>query len=472
MATINQAQLLATLPPEWPHDLLPQISAQVAASGRKVVVLDDDPTGTQTVHDIAVLTEWSAPALRAELEHPDPCVYILTNSRSLPLPAAEALNHEIGRNLIVASQQSGRAFAVVSRSDSTLRGHYPGETDALAAALDMAVDGVLLIPFFLEGGRFTINDVHYVAEGDQLVPAAETPFAKDAAFGYRSSNLRAWAAEKSNGRLHEDDVVSVSLDDLRSGGPARVTERLMTLANRTVCVVNAVTMRDMQVFVMGLLAAEAQGKTFLYRTAASFVQVRAGIAARPVLNAAELKLPATGGGLIVVGSYVPKTTGQLGKLLLEEGVTGIEITVPLLLDDRQRGGEIERVLAATTDALNQGRDVAVYTSRNLVSGAGAEASLAIGQRVSASLVTLVRNLPVQPRYLLAKGGITSSDLATQGLNVKRAAVLGQILPGVPVWRTGAESRWPGLVYIVFPGNVGNDEAVAQAVRNLRGDSRV
>jgi uncharacterized protein YgbK (DUF1537 family) len=469
MPPIHKEESLRSLPAEWPVDLLPAIQEQVMASRRKVVVLDDDPTGTQTVHDVAVLTEWTVAALAAELAQPDPCVYILTNSRSLPLPAAQALNREIGHNLAAASAQTGRPFAVVSRSDSTLRGHYPGETDALAAALEMRVDATLIIPFFLEGGRFTIGNVHYVAEGEQLIPAAETPFAQDAAFGYRSSDLCAWVEEKSGGRVPAATVAAVTLDDIRNGGPERVANRLLALAGGAICVVNAASMRDVQVFVRGLLAAEAQGKQFLYRTAASFVQVRAGITPRPLLTAEELLLPATTGGLVVVGSYVPKTTGQLSALLAsgELQVTSCELQVARILDEQLRRQEIEQARQTVERALSAGQDIVVYTSRDLVTGQSAEESLDIGQRVSASLVEVVQQLPVQPRYLLAKGGITSSDVATQGLGVKRATVLGQILPGVPVWRTGPESRFPGLVYIVFPGNVGGEQALVEAVKRLR-----
>ncbi|RIK28353.1 MAG: hypothetical protein DCC55_38805, partial [Chloroflexi bacterium] len=344
MPAVRKQALFDSLPDEWPVDLLPTVQAQVAASNRKIVVLDDDPTGTQTVHDVAVLTEWTVDALTGELSQPAPCVYVLTNSRSLPLPAAQALNTEIGHNLAAASAQTGRPFAVVSRSDSTLRGHYPGETDALAAALEMAVDATLVIPFFLEGGRFTINNIHYVAEGETLVPAAETPFAQDAAFGYRSSDLRAWVEEKSGGRVPAAAVATITLDDIRTGGPARVTEQLLALAGDAVCIVNAASMRDLQVFVSGLLAAEAQGKCFLYRTAASFVQVRAGISPRPLLAADELQLPSSGGGLVVVGSYVPKTTGQLAALLATPGIASYEVRVANILDNQMRQHEISRAV--------------------------------------------------------------------------------------------------------------------------------
>ena len=112
---IRKRQLLDALPPDWPEDLLPGIQAAVASSAVKVVVLDDDPTGTQTVHDVPVLTEWSPAALVAVLSEPDALVYVLTNSRSVPLAQAQAMNREIATNLRGASEATGREFVVVSR---------------------------------------------------------------------------------------------------------------------------------------------------------------------------------------------------------------------------------------------------------------------------------------------------------------------------------------------------------------------
>ncbi|HEY64788.1 MAG TPA: hypothetical protein G4O02_09475 [Caldilineae bacterium] len=466
-ARVRRDDLLAGLPDEWPDDLLPEIQRQVQASGRKVVVLDDDPTGTQTVHGVPVLTEWSVTALRHELSSELSAFYLLTNSRSLPLEEACALNMEIGRNLVKAGREVGRSFVVVSRSDSTLRGHFPGEVEALAEALGDGFDAWLIIPFLLEGGRYTIRDVHYVAEDEWLVPAGETEFARDAAFGYRASNLREWVEEKTEGRIPAEAVASVSIEDLRRGGPERVTEILMGLERGSVCIVNAASSRDLEVFVLGLLTAEAQGKRFLYRTAASFVRVRAGISPRPLLTWKDLDLPGSGGALIVVGSHVPRTTSQLNALLALPGVIGVEVDVTSLLDDDQRVREIERVARLADQYLRDGRDAVVFTSRQLITGEDAKSSLLIGRRISDGLVAIVRAMTARPRYLLAKGGITSSDVATLGLGVKRSLVLGQILPGVPVWRLGPESRYPGLVYIVFPGNVGGLEALVDIVTGLR-----
>ena len=377
------------------------------------------------------------------------------------------MNAQIGRNLVEAARQADRNFVMVSRSDSTLRGHFPGEVEALAAATGQTLDGWLIIPFFQEGGRYTVNDIHYVDESGWLVPAGETPFAQDSAFGYTASNLCQWVVEKTQGRIPAEDVLSISIEDLRQGGPEQVTKRLMGLTDGKVCIVNAASYRDMEVLVRGLLAAEGQGRRFLYRTAASFVQVRSGLSPLPLLTRDDMDMPESGGGLIVVGSYVPRTTSQIQVLLRVPGVASAEISVPALLDDARRQHEIVRVAQLAEKALLKDRDVVLYTSRGLVTVDSAERSLSIGNRVSEGLISILQRIATRPRYLIGKGGITSSDVATKALNVKRALVLGQILPGVPVWQLGPDSRDPGMPYVVFPGNVGSPDALAKVVTSLR-----
>lgn len=461
------SDLLATLPPEWPSDLLPEIQAHVRRDARKVVVLDDDPTGTQTVHGVPVLTEWDVDALAAELSDPLPVVYILTNSRSLPLLQAQALNAEIGRRLVEADRRFSRGFVVISRSDSTLRGHFPGEVEALAESLGESIDAWLLIPFFQEGGRYTINDVHYVADGEWLVPAGDTEFARDPAFGYRASNLRQWIEEKTGGRTPAHTVASITIDDLRRGGPSRVAERLSSLTGGMFCVVNAASRRDLDVLVLAVLQAEADGRRFMYRTAASFVPARSGLAPRGLLAPSELRLEQSGGGLIVVGSHVPRTTRQLDALFTLPGCLHVEVSAGALLDDQVRQNQIASAVSQSDQALRARRDVVISTSRALATGRNAADSLTISRRVSEGMAAIVRGLAIRPRYIIAKGGITSSDLATKALHVRRAVVLGQILPGVPVWRLGAEARHPELAYIVFPGNVGTDRSLLEIVAALR-----
>jgi uncharacterized protein YgbK (DUF1537 family) len=177
-------------------------------------------------------------------------------------------------------------------------------------------------------------------------------------------------------------------------------------------------------------------------------------------------MPGRGGGLTLVGSYVPKTTRQLQKLLAFPQTTAIEMDVEGILDGKRRNAEIDRICRSAEKLLQDEKDVVIYTSRTLITAGNAEGDLSIGSRVSDALITTLQRITVRLRYLIAKGGITASDVATKGLNVRRALVLGQILPGVPVWRLGPESRHAGIPYVVFPGNVGGDDALAEAVKSL------
>ena len=459
--------MFAKLPNEWPQDLRSRIQTKVQASKRKIVVLDDDPTGTQTVHGIPVLTDWAVETLRAQMANDLPAFYVLTNSRSFTLDVAQSINTEIGRNLNEAARQVDCQFAVVSRSDSTLRGHFPGEVDALAKALEKDFDGWIITPFFPEGGRYTIDSVHYVDEGGWMIPAAETEFARDRVFGYQSSNLCRWVEEKTGGRVAAHDVSSVLIKDLREGGPERVASFLSQLQRGGICAVDAASYRDLEVLVLGLLRAEEQGKKFLYRTAASFVQVRSGLWPRALLTAADLNMSEIGGGLIIVGSYVPRTSEQLEKLLAQPHIIRLEVSVEALVDQKRRRNEIVRAAQKSDHALKEGKDVVIYTSRQLVPGKDTASSLSIGQSISQGLVSILDKISATPRYIISKGGITASDIATQALKVKMAMVCGQILPGVPVWKLGNESRYPDLAYIVFPGNVGDSGALVDVISKLK-----
>lgn len=454
----DREALLRSLPPAGRGDLSGALQGLIRRVDRKVIVLDDDPTGTQTVHDIPVVTRWTVEHLARELLDRASASYVLTNSRSLSTTRAVALNRRIAENLREASLRTGRDFVVVSRSDSTLRGHFPDELEALVAGLGQAFHAWVLCPFFEEGGRLTIHDVHYVAEGDQLVPAADTPFARDPAFGYRNSNLRRWVVEKSGGRVPLDRLESLSIAELRSPDPRPLRQKLAALTSGSVCVVNAANRQDLEAAVFGLLEAEAQGRRFLYRTAASFVAVRSGIQPQPLLDPAELACREGSGLLAVVGSYVPKTTRQLEHLLSHGHARARELDVRRVLDDDARRPAVAELAEWASRQLAADRAAVLYTSRQVVRADPGQ-SLAIGRRISQALVDVVRALSARPRVLVAKGGITASDLATRACGVERSIVLGQLLPGLPVWRCGPESRFPGMPLVVFPGNVGGPDAL-------------
>ncbi len=459
---LSYSERMASLPPARTDVEWADVRAMLAASQRRIVVLDDDPTGTQTVHDLPVLTEWSVETLVREFEAATPVFYILTNSRSLPEREAVALNQSIARALREASERTGAAFSVVSRSDSTLRGHFPAELDALESVLGKP-DGWLICPYFEEGGRYTIDDVHYVREGDRLIPAAETPFAADPAFGYRSSNLREWIAEKSNGNISPESVVSLSIETIRSESLEAMLAVLESLHDGRHCIINAACPHDVLRAAAAIHQAEARGKRFMYRSAASIVAALAGIPPAPLLDEQVFRNAEGSGVLIVVGSYVPKTTAQLEVLRQNVDCVDFELDVDQVLDDARRDKLLDEIVAGCRAPLAADRPVVVYTSRRRPKDHG-EKSLRVGKIVSDCLIEVVRRLDARPRVLIAKGGITSSDTATAGCGIRRGWVLGQILPGVPVWQCGPESRFPGMPLVVFPGNVGDENSLAEAVR--------
>lgn len=441
----------------------------------KIIVLDDDPTGTQTVHSVPVYTSWHKDILKLMMEDECKVAYILTNSRALTSEETEKLHRNLARELKQVSVEAGKEFVLVSRCDSTLRGHYPLETSVLYEELNDAskIDGEIIVPFFFEGGRITFKDVHYVREGDALIPVGQTEFAKDSTFGYKSSDLKEWIEERTCKQYLASDVISISLDMLRGNKIDEITNILMNVKNFNKVIVNAVECRDLKVFIIALVQAMNNQKRFIFRSAASLVQVIGGITTKPLLTNDDL-YPAgsqSGPGLIVAGSYVQKTTKQLEKLKELSGMTWIEMNVKKAENKESLKAEVSRVIEEVEGAFKEGKDACVYTSREYhrshSKGIPSEENLVFSSRVSEGLVQIVSGIKIKPGFLVSKGGITSSDIGVKGLGVKCAEVLGQIQPGVPVWRLGTESRFPGLPYIIFPGNVGAEDTLKTVVEILR-----
>ena len=452
------------LPPPWPKKMMGSIRELNKKLQTTTVVLDDDPTGTQTVHGVSILTSWDVDTLIEEFDQKPDLFYILTNSRSLHENDAIHLAEEISATLKMVSRATRRKYRVISRSDSTLRGHYPAEIDALFSGPDVERPTQILIPAFLQGGRYTIDDIHYVEDKGILVPAAETPFAADNTFGYKSSNLRDWVEEKTNRRITVDEVESISLGQIRTGGPEAVAQQFMDIKS-PVCIINAADESDLEVVSLALLTAEAAGRSFIYRTAASIIPAMTGMTPKPLLKADDLFLKAGCGGFIIVGSYVPKSTSQLNYLLNHSEVEPVEIPVKKIMNEANPRLIFLEIAGKCDEIIKSKRDVVLYTSREIEKGDTAAKSLEIVNRVSQSVVEIVKTLRSKPRYVLAKGGITSSDIATKALGIKRAQVLGQILPGIPVWKVKYNNQ--ELVYIVFPGNVGDENALNQVCESLK-----
>lgn len=469
----DETELLAAFPPER-LTATADLRAGLEREARVLVVLDDDPTGTQSVAGLPVLTAWEPDDFAWALGTGAPAVYVLTNTRSLPPPEAAAVNREVVRGALAAAQ--GRRITFVSRSDSTLRGHFPLEPDTVADEVDAAtggtdlIDGVVLVPAFPEAGRITLAGTHYLRGADgALVPVAATEFARDGSFGYSHSHLPAWVEEKTSGRVAAADVLVLDLATIRSG-PDAVASALAGIADRRVVVADSVSDSDLRALASGLAEAERRGTNLLYRVGPPFVRARIGQEARAPLTALEV-FGADGrssGGLVVVGSHVSVTTRQLARLVeLRPDMAVVQLDVPRLLDDEAAGVEIDRAVERVVAALVSG-DAVLQTSRTLVTGGKPEENLRIARRVSAALVQVVERAAAtcHPRFVIGKGGITSSDIAVHALRIRHGEIVGPMLPGIiSLWRA-VDGPFAEMPYVVFAGNVGDDDALEAVVATL------
>ncbi|MEL6927418.1 MAG: four-carbon acid sugar kinase family protein [Cyanobacteria bacterium J06600_6] len=432
----------------------------------KIIVIDDDPTGSQTVHSCLLLMKWDVDTLLDGLRDSAPIFFILSNTRAMNPQAAEAVTREICQNLKIAIAQSGiDNFLVVSRSDSTLRGHYPIETDVIAQELG-GFDAHFLTPAFFEGGRITVDSTHYLLIDGVKTPVAATEFARDSVFGYSYSYLPAYVAEKTAGKIAAEDVVRLTLDDLHG---QKLQSLLLELNSNQCVAVDGQSQADFDLLAASILATTAQGKRFLFRSAASLLTSLAQLGQQPIPaeNMGRYR-PTEQPGVVLVGSHVQKTTQQLGELLKQEEVVGIEVDAAQLRDQPESKPEMLRsILAAVQKAFAQAKTPVIYTSREELSFADVQQRLQFGTAVSALLMNIVHGLPASIGFLISKGGITSNDVLSTGLNLTNARLLGQILPGCSVIRTEANHpQFPNLPVVLFPGNVGTQNDLVAAWHRL------
>ncbi len=446
------------------------------AAPRVLVVLDDDPTGTQSVADVPVLTSWDVEDFTWAFSHRidgalAPAVYVLTNSRSLDPGDARERTREVVANAYSAGDDIGVELTFVSRSDSTLRGHYPLETDVIAETISEhggpSTDGVVLVPAFPDAGRVTIGGVHYVEQNGSLVPVGETEFAGDATFGYEHSYLADWVQEKTQGRIDAGGVIVLDLHVVR-GGSDGIASALMDAHGLTPVVVDIVSEHDLRALALGLIEAERRGKHLLYRVGPPFVRAMIGQEAHPPLTAGEIvdSDDDPQGGLIVVGSHVALTTRQLDALMAgHTQARVVELSVEALAADGE--SHVAETVETVSAALRQG-DVILHTSRQLKRADNPDESLRIARKVSQAVVEVVAGTLAQtpPRFVVAKGGITSSDVASRGMQIRHAVVRGPMLPGlVSLWEA-VDGPARGIPYVVFAGNVGADDSLLEVVQNL------
>ncbi len=483
MAYSLYSEIVERYPPAGTPDLRGEISSMLKRERIKLVVMDDDPTGIQTVQDCLLLTDWEPGSLDKALLHESPLFYVLTNSRSMDEPAAIRVNREVCASVLRANERHGFKLLFISRSDSTLRGHFPAEPETLLSvhrSMHIPVElPVFFIPSFFEAGRFTAGNVQYVKTGEQMVPAAETEFARDSVFGYSHSDLSKYMIEKSGGSLRADQIGTIDLDTLRRSNPVArkeaggrkdtdplqgLNDLLKALKNFRYVSVDALEYADLRKFSLALLMYIAGSNTrAILRTSSSLPKALSGIPDRDYLTGEDL-VKGKGRGLFIIGSHVQKTTRQLSGLLKETGVRGIEADVREIVN--QPEAYLQRITGMLEECHKSRLTPVVYTSRQEWFTEDKEQRLPAGRKISAFLTSIVRSVPYTPAYLVAKGGITSHDILIRGLEVDAARVAGQVLPGVPVVVTGTGHALPSLPFIIFPGNVGGEDSLAELYRKL------
>jgi len=433
----------------------------------KIIVLDDDPTGSQTVHSCLLLTRWDVDTLKQGLQDAAPLFFVLTNTRGMSATDAEHLTRDVCINLRTALEQLKTSGVninplLVSRSDSTLRGHYPVETDVIAEELG-PFHAHFIVPAFFEGGRITINSTHYLMIDDKPVPVHETEFARDSVFSYSHSYLPDYVEEKTSGRISASQVERFNLEDVRGDS----LPRLMALHDNQCCVVDGETQADLNHFCSQLMQAAEQGKRYLFRSAASLLTALAQLPPQPV--AAEKMreyVRDDKAGAIIVGSHVKKTTQQLNPLLQQDGIQGIEIDVAKI--STQRTQLLKDIVSNAENCHSKNITPVIYTSRTELQFEDQESRLDFGEQVSAFLMDVVRSLPETTGFLISKGGITSNDVLSDGLALRTSRVVGQILAGCSVVRCPENHpRFPDMPVVIFPGNVGDEQALVTVYQRMK-----
>jgi len=484
----------------------------------KIVVFDDDPTGSQTVHSCPLLLRWDAASLRQGLADPSPLLFLLVNTRDLAPEQARSRLASLCRTLQPLLAEAVAAgtierWLVVSRGDSTLRGHFPLESEVIAAELGPFAAS-FLVPAFLPGGRTTAAGVHLL-HGE---PVHRSAFAQDRLFGYDTSFLPAWVAEKTAGAIPAKAVQRIDRSALEaavaeregaeSNGFQALVGRLAGLTGNPWVVVDGERPAQLAAFaaavdqasdpaaspVAGGDAPAASAPTasapthgprrFLFQSAASLITALAALPPQPLDPAGLAALRRCGPdgqplpGLVLVGSHVPLADAQLQSLLAEPACGGVDLEVAKVA--RVLAGPLpDRLLPSLESAwmerlqavLARGQTPVLFTSRGELACSSSAERRALGEALAGLMARLAARLAPQLGYLISKGGITSQTLLAEGLDLALVRLEGQLLPGLSLLRpagAGVPEGLAGLPLITFPGNLGDASTLVESWRLMQG----
>jgi uncharacterized protein YgbK (DUF1537 family) len=433
----------------------------VAAVADPLFVVDDDPTGAQHQADVPLLLSWRAQLIEAALRDRPPAVHLLTNSRALDPDDAYAIVRDAAEAVVAATRHP----QVVLRGDSTLRAHllpeYAGVRDALCPG---STPPLLLVPALPAAGRVTRDGRHWLVREGRRVPLEQTEFAADGELAYTSSRLIEWAQERSDGFFSAADGAEIALGEIRSEtGAERVRDALVEAAadaDPAVVVPDAETVADLQTIAEGVRAAWLEAPAIIVRCAPTFASVLSGAGATRLTA-----LPAMEQGLlVVVGSHVTMTSAQLAALRTAHPDAVIDVDAGRLAGPGAAAA-IDEAIAQASARLAADRLAVVATTRTVAPEASAPGA---GMRVARALAMVVERLRAASDVLLTKGGVTSAVNVRDGLHAERAQIVGPVAPGVSLW-LALEKAGSWRPVIVFPGNIGETDSLAELVDRLMGD---
>ena len=423
-----------------------------SAGNRPVVVLDDDPTGAQTLAGVRVLLSWDAARVREALSGRR-AVHLITNVRALPPEQALETTTQAARTAVAGAPDA----LVILRGDSTLRGHLREEVLALAAVVAPGrLPPLLLVPALPSAGRVTIAGVHLLERDGRRIPLHETEYASDGVFAYTDSRVLAWAEERTGGLVPARDGRELHLEELRAGGPAEVAAALQELARAgrpAALVPDVERLSDVETVARGYRLAVEAGATVLVRCAPAFAGALSSTTAQGFTAPPRARKV-----LLVCGSYVPNATEQLRVLLAAHPRSLVEVDV-IALASCDPEPEIERAASAASASLSAGPLAVLATPRRRPPGTK---TFDAGGRISAGLARAAGRVSPSPACVVAKGGVTSCVTLRDGFGATEADVVGPLVPGVSLWRT------ENLDYVVVPGNVGNEGLLADVVERVLG----
>lgn len=412
----------------------------------KTIILDDDPTGTQSASNVRVLLKWDTKAITEALRVAD-SVYLQTNSRAINEAQAIRLASEIRGQALESETELGEKIFFILRGDSTLRGHVFSETAVFLEQSSI----ILFVPAYPAVGRTTRNGVHFVKVNGIDLPAAETEFAKDPVFPFSTSDLPDYVMEKS-GRAS----VVIPLQAVRDG-----IEDLVSFFENAkpgeVLLPDVETDTDIERIAEAARIARERGLSIVIRCAAPLAAAMAGVASKGLLQ-----VPLRSGHfktLLVAGSHTEGATAQLSKVAALKGQPEVVDTALALTNPKI---EVERISRFAKDRLLASGFSSITTERERLAE---HDTLRHGELVMATLIAIVKELAPYADVVVSKGGITSAEVAKTGLGATSAWVMGQILPGISVWEMVIEGDRK-ITYVVVPGNVGDEGTLLEVLERV------